>query len=279
MISCQSQESNAKLSYFEIKYRFKQKDVGQGRFRVAHPQSIYGTQEIHDVILDPKPSQLVTQGDEKYGEFIFVSPKDSIIELNLKQYFNNPSKSSHLNSIQQSHALKAERYLEYTYTSFLKILQPWSQSSVTTKLKNDDVLDSTFEFVEKFMTPSEYLWKDQELLKTIQKRSGVCTECTDLTVALFRHHKIPAIANSGFAYLDGKAQAHSFAQCDNGWMDPLLLKRGNQTPAPTIVLSSTRNPEYLIGKRFLDFDWAKGNLQMLGFPQIQFYNMPSQSRI
>lgn len=117
LISCQSQESKSKSPYFEIKYRFKQNDVGQGRFRIAMPQSIPGIQEIHDVILDPKPSQLVTQGEEN-------------------------------------------------------------------------------------------------------------------------------------------------------WMAPLLLKTRNQTPVPTIVLSSTRSTEYLIGERFLHFDWVKDDLQMLGFPQI-----------
>ncbi len=133
LISCQSQESKSKSPYFEIKYRFKQ----------------------NDVILDSKPSQLLTQADKKCTEFIFVFPKDSIIELNLKEYFIKPNKPSHLNSIQQSHALKAERYLEYT----------------------------------------------------------------DLTVALCRHHKIPAIAHSGFVYLDVKAQAPSFAQCDkSSWI-------------------------------------------------------------
>ena len=142
LISFQSQESKSKSPYFEIKYRFEQ----------------------NDVILDSKPSQLGTQADKKYTEFIFAFSKGSIIELNLNAYFINPNKPSHLNSIQQSHALKAERCLEYT----------------------------------------------------------------DLTLALCRHHKIPAIANSGFVYLDVKAQAYSFARCDKSWINPLLLKTRNQ---------------------------------------------------
>ena len=133
LISCQSQENKSKSSYFEIKYRFKQ----------------------NDVILDSKPSQLVTQADKKYTEFIFVLSKGSIIKLNLNEYFINPNKPSHLNSIQQNHELKAERYPEYNA----------------------------------------------------------------LSVALCRHHKIPAIANNGLIYLDVKAQAHSFAQCDkSSWI-------------------------------------------------------------
>lgn len=270
LISCQESQSRPQaLPSFELKFKFKQDSVAQGRFRIAVPQSIPGVQEIHRIDFQPRPSQIDTLDGEVYAEFIYLFPKDSLLEFGYEAFFTLSRQPKPILSSKTS--LQEERYLRFKDTTFQEHLQ--SHTQIPPSDYSEKFYPYLHQYTQNFLQATDYQWKDQGLKQLLRTKKGDCTEFADYIVSFCRAHEIPALAHSGYVYVDSTTQPHSWAQCQDYMMDALLQKNFQDPLPPGLILSSTRNPERLLGKRFLHFDWVRGQLIMQGYPQAEFKNL------
>lgn len=270
LISCQENQGLTQTyPSFKLKFKFKQDSLAQGRFRISVPQSIPGVQEIHHIEFQPRPSQIDTLDGEVYAEFIYLFPKDSILEFGYEVFFTQSHQPTSIAPSKTS--LQEERYLRFQDTSFQEHLQ--SHSQIPAADEGDRFYPYLHQYTQSFLQVTDYQWKDQGLKQLLSTQKGDCTEFTDYIVSFCRAHQLPALAHSGYVYVDSTTQPHSWAQCQDQMMDALLQKNFQDPLPPAIILSSTRNPERLLGKRFLHFDWVRGQLIMQGYPQAEFKNL------
>lgn len=278
IVSCgEPQEQN---TLFVMQYQFEIKESKQARFRISLPSSIDGYQRVIENNVTPRPSRIIEEAGESYAEFIFYFPQDSTYTIEVKSQIEMlKNDSSHFNQVSSS-KVQAERYLEFKDSNFQKIIpQPLlNLPPPQTKRSIQPTLSEIHRFTQTFLSKSDYIAKDQGLLKLIQSKTGDCTEYADLSVALCRNLKIPSVTHHGYVLQDQQWIPHSWTQCADQMFDPILDK-DFQIPTHTgIILNSQRNPKFLLGKRFLHYDWLEGEVKMLGPPKVRVENLNLTSK-
>lgn len=256
-LGCYSENPPPSRAQFHLNYTFELDSVDYLKVRIALPSTLQGIQSIDSINIHPKPSRITQKNQQKYAEFMMMKPKSKLYNIDVQVYFN-PHNGLDLEKYHSETSLSPEAHLEYDQTEALPQFQP------------PERLQQIHQHVQNFMTPTDYQHHDQGLLGLLKTRRGDCTEYSDLTVSLCRSHEIPAWSLHGYVQINQKAIAHSWAQCNQTWMDPLLNQNLGDQPKLSLVLSTERNPKFLRGKRFLYYEWSQGRVKLLKSPQAEF---------
>lgn len=256
-LGCYPESPKPSVAEFHLNYSFELDSVDYFKARIALPSTLQGIQVIDSITIHPKPSRITQNNNQKYAEFMLMKPKSQILNIDLQVHFN-PQNGVDLQKHYLDKSTSPEKHLEFDQTDELP------------KFKAPLRLQQIHQYVQQFMTPTDFQQQDQGLLGLLKTRQGDCSEYSDLSVSLCRAHDIPAWSLHGYVRINQEAIPHSWAQCDQQWMDPLLNQSLEDQPKLSLVLSTERNPKFLRGKRFLYYEWSQGRVKLLKSPQAEF---------
>ncbi len=182
-----------------LTYTIKNPDLLTKKTAIAlPPQTAY--QKIHENFIDPKPARTYIDSDGNYLAEYMLKPKQemTVHYSAVVEVFARPK--LHMKSFNEKAFKEQEKYI-YNNVSYWNIPKNYSFSSKITNIQ------------EVFDRVVSHLQYDSSQIKSSGSRKGaqfalnnptqaVCTEYTDLFVALARNAGIPAREIEGYAYSD-----------------------------------------------------------------------------
>jgi transglutaminase-like putative cysteine protease len=215
---------------FVLSYNFSVPgNTSKIRYVVLLPKTIPGRQKIFDIKYSPEPSKCFSKNGNDYAEFVFVEPpKQFKVEITVKAGLfkydlstaRRKTQLNHANDPNLSDFLKNEKYVEKDEPQIQQIVK-----SMTGRLEINRVR-SIYNYVIDNMEYGGYGKKDLGALKAIQRKSGDCSEYSDLFVALCRANNIPARVVTGCTTEFKTTPKHAWCEVylqQYGWVpfDPL----------------------------------------------------------
>ena len=210
---------------FELQYDFSMQAIPTKIIFVTNlPKTIPDRQQILDIQYSEKPSRIFTKNDNDYVEFVFTRPTNNFtLKINIKARLFRYDLAAAREKYKQKppprdpnliNFLKHEKYIEKDAPSIQEAAE---------EIAGRNEIDTVRNIYEYVTNKLRYRAGKQEVgaAKTLQKKTGACTEYSDLFVALCRAKNIPARVVKGYVTESNNAPQHAWAEVflkEYGWV-------------------------------------------------------------
>lgn len=206
--------------------------VSRIKFISLIPKTIENRQKILGISYSINPERIFDDEEERYTEFIIENPQKEFdlrikIDVEIVRYdFSIAKRRKTEDSLNEESAkyLASERYIEKDDVSIKQIAEKMTGGD------DEEITRKISDFVTKELRYSgRYVIEDLGAVRALEKKSGDCTDFTDLFVALCRAKNIPARYVEGYLICDlsaGDTPKHDWAEVyfeGKGWIPFDLL--------------------------------------------------------
>jgi|GEM_PF-2908321 len=229
------------------------------RYKIRIPVNVNYRQKIKAVRFNPEPDSITDDGTERFAEYLLVNPKDITMlkmefDLEIYRYDVHIASNFDIDSedeLNPSKFIRDEDKIESDDPEILKIA-----SEINGKDRYEIVEKIYLKVIEKLEYDQSIghkkSWKGAK--KSLDMGTGVCSDYTDLFVALCRAKNIPARYVSGYSVSEYESDmGHAWAEVyfkDKGWIrfdttwgDDILTDTDffHNTPRYVILMRSSRD--------------------------------------
>ncbi len=238
------------------------------------PPDLPPAQIVRDEVINPKPVRTFEEGGVRYAEFFFAEPEaetrvriDLEVELHRRDLIGlvdaDLSKVEPLSPEERERYLAVEPGLEHDHERVRRLADPLAD------VDEDWRLQHGIQIVGDTLRYPGYIPLDQGVLETCRRRSGDCSDYSDLLVCLYRANGIPARRLVGILDDERGSEMHSWVEAwidGIGWfcIDPLLTDLGevhNYALMSTYLAFTTERNDPVLGEwQFAKFDCLGGEV-------------------